>query len=366
MALEQPPEQLTPEEVGEWRKQQHKRKYWLVYFLGEVIATLALVLSIVWCGMTFFPEQSAVLLRNVVSAADRTAPFIASTNNTDSPADWPNPSRSEVIKYIWDQAPNHTVAPDWVASVCWWESGFLQYKPDVPFDVLSRQNPGSKDWGICQINDVARSNSFPTAKNSWKENINAAYAKLGECWTRFSSDLDRIQCYNGVGANNGYATRIIQIHDYRFWTGQNPIGPPLPKGYTVTQFQHCCPLGVDLGWSKNPSSVTDPKVLYATVTGVITQVVKETETNKDPDGLGNTRVVIVSDNGKWEVGYLHLDKVYVSEGQKISWGDHVGVMGSNGNAKGKSGEEPGLHVHYWIRNLESNKYENVGEWILKP
>ena len=57
-------------------------------------------------------------------------------------------------------------------------------------------------------------------------------------------------------------------------------------------------------------------------------------------GYGN--LVVIEHNESWATLYAHLDKITVSEGQKVESGVEIGKMGRTGNARG-------VHLHFEIR-----------------
>lgn len=63
-------------------------------------------------------------------------------------------------------------------------------------------------------------------------------------------------------------------------------------------------------------------------------------TGRDFHGFG--RMVLVESGYGWATLYAHLDKIHVSEGQKISRGEVIGSMGRTGRATG-------VHLHFEIR-----------------
>jgi murein DD-endopeptidase MepM/ murein hydrolase activator NlpD len=63
-------------------------------------------------------------------------------------------------------------------------------------------------------------------------------------------------------------------------------------------------------------------------------------TGRDFKGFG--RMVLVESGYGWATLYAHLDKILVSEGQKVLPGDVLGSMGRTGRATG-------VHLHFEIR-----------------
>ncbi len=63
-------------------------------------------------------------------------------------------------------------------------------------------------------------------------------------------------------------------------------------------------------------------------------------TGRDFRGYG--KMILIEDNNGWATLYAHLDKFYVSEGQKVKHGELIGAMGRTGRASG-------YHLHFEIR-----------------
>jgi len=57
---------------------------------------------------------------------------------------------------------------------------------------------------------------------------------------------------------------------------------------------------------------------------------------------GYGRLVIIEHNKDWATLYSHLDKILVKEGQIVSKGEKIGLMGRTGRATG-------VHLHFEIR-----------------
>jgi murein DD-endopeptidase MepM/ murein hydrolase activator NlpD len=63
-------------------------------------------------------------------------------------------------------------------------------------------------------------------------------------------------------------------------------------------------------------------------------------TGKEFRGFG--KMILVESGGGWATLYAHLDKILVSEGQKVRQGEVIGAMGRTGHATG-------VHLHFEIR-----------------
>lgn len=57
---------------------------------------------------------------------------------------------------------------------------------------------------------------------------------------------------------------------------------------------------------------------------------------------GYGRMVLVESGHGWATLYAHMDKILISEGQKVSQGQLLGAMG-------RSGRATGVHLHFEIR-----------------
>lgn len=262
-----------------------------------------------------------------------------------------NPSRSEVIAFVWQETAMYKVPPETVASLCWTESRFRQYKWEEGFPVLVNNNYragelDSTDWGICQINDKYHPESFPAARESWQANIKAGIAVFADCQERYQTDAEQIGCYNGFG--EGYAGKALAVRVTQFWTGKEPWGVPLPHGYELVRKLHDSDIpGWDYSWPGHPTSQQFPIPVYATLTGTASTFV---------DGVGNTVVVVRNDS--WEVGYLHMDRTDVTNGQSVVWGQEIGIMGN-------VGKSDFIHLHYWIKNRQSGEFvQDHTEWYI--
>lgn len=253
-----------------------------------------------------------------------------------------SPTRSEVITYIQQESPDTTNFAEYLSSICWTESRFRQYKWEDGFPVLINQNYmngeiDSTDWGICQINDKYHPDAFPAAKDSWQTNVKTGIGVFGDCWIRYQTDVERLGCYNGFG--EGYTEKVMAVYDTQFWNGKDPWGVPLPHGYELVRKLHDSDVpGWDYSWPGHPTSQQFPIPVYATLSGTASTFV---------DGVGNP--VIVIQNDLWEVGYLHMDRLDLDNGQKVVWGQEIGIMGN-------IGKSDFTHLHYWIRNLQTGEF----------
>lgn len=58
---------------------------------------------------------------------------------------------------------------------------------------------------------------------------------------------------------------------------------------------------------------------------------------------GYGRLIVIEHSNEWATFYSHLDKILVKEGQAVSQGDKIGLMGRTGRATG-------VHLHFEIRH----------------
>lgn len=60
------------------------------------------------------------------------------------------------------------------------------------------------------------------------------------------------------------------------------------------------------------------------------------------DFRGYGKMVLIESSNSWATLYAHLDKIYITEGQKVQMGDVLGSMG-------RSGRATGTHLHFEMR-----------------
>jgi murein DD-endopeptidase MepM/ murein hydrolase activator NlpD len=58
---------------------------------------------------------------------------------------------------------------------------------------------------------------------------------------------------------------------------------------------------------------------------------------------GFGRLIVVEHSPGWATFYAHLDKILVREGDKVTSGEKIGLMGSTGHAHG-------VHLHFEVRH----------------
>lgn len=106
-------------------------------------------------------------------------------------------------------------------------------------------------------------------------------------------------------------------------------------------------LGIDLAATKGTP-------IYSSHQGIVLY------TGKDFRGFG--KMIIIESSRGWATLYAHLEKIYVTEGQKIKQGEYIASMGRTGRATG-------VHLHFEIRNKKEPvdpmeylpKIENVAQ-----
>jgi murein DD-endopeptidase MepM/ murein hydrolase activator NlpD len=89
-------------------------------------------------------------------------------------------------------------------------------------------------------------------------------------------------------------------------------------------------LGVDLAAPKNTN-------IYASHEGVVIY------TGRDFRGFG--RMIMIEGSQGWATLYAHLSSILVKEGQTVTQGQPIGLMGRTGHATG-------IHLHFEIRKTK--------------
>lgn len=119
------------------------------------------------------------------------------------------------------------------------------------------------------------------------------------------------------------------------WPSSGPITQG-PKGVTshAALSRDFSGESIDIG-----SSMGAP--VYATFDGKA-EVFNCTATGRCDGGYGNLVKITPKSNPNTKVYYAHLFQILVTEGQSISKGDKIGMVGATGNAKG-------AHLHYEFR-----------------
>lgn len=129
---------------------------------------------------------------------------------------WGNPTNQALRGYAFSHADNHVAPPEWIMSVCEYESiGSIHMKAS---GLQQGDNGTSIDWGICQVNDYWHADKMDRAKSpNWQDNFEVGWEILDSCWSRYSTDYDRVWCYNGYGLNAAYPPRVVAKHKSKFW-----------------------------------------------------------------------------------------------------------------------------------------------------
>lgn len=76
------------------------------------------------------------------------------------------------------------------------------------------------------------------------------------------------------------------------------------------------------------------------------------------DGYGN-QVLLYHPDYDCYTRYGHMSTIYVSNGQTVSRGTTIGLVGSTGNSTG-----PHLHLEYIVKNPDTGNYEYADPLIL--
>ncbi len=102
--------------------------------------------------------------------------------------------------------------------------------------------------------------------------------------------------------------------------------------------------GIDIAVDGDGDGNADPTgsmgaPLYATMSGVV---------QLDPNSMPAGNHLWIK-NGRYKVGYGHLQDFAVQNGQTVNRGDLIGYMGSTGNSSG-----PHLHYHIWQDGINVN------------
>lgn len=90
--------------------------------------------------------------------------------------------------------------------------------------------------------------------------------------------------------------------------------------------------------------------IYAPFNGTIVKAVSYLDGNN-----GGRRILLQSDDGRIRVYVMHLSRVDVKEGQRITRGQIIGLSGSSGVKE----DSYNPHVHYELMVKFGNQYENV-------
>lgn len=91
----------------------------------------------------------------------------------------------------------------------------------------------------------------------------------------------------------------------------------------------------------------------AVVSAISGSVVSVANCDGDCNSGYGSRVVVESDDGKWETTYNHLqaNSISVSAGQHVGAGEQIGKVGDTGDAKG-------AHLHFEVINVSRQQFIN--------
>lgn len=234
--------ELTPGQLRELRKLSLEETRWLVAFAQllkipgfrgwlrekadelDPLPTSAKMLIVIW----------KILIRSIIVATIIATLFLVSGGGTFSSIfnrvrartydsdpgstidQWGNPTNQALRGYAFSHADNHVAPPEWMMSVCEYESGSSIHMKAG--GLTQGDNSTSIDWGICQINDYWHADKMDLAKSpNWQDNFEVGWEILDSCWNRYSTDHDRVWCYNGYGLNATYPPRVVAKHESKFW-----------------------------------------------------------------------------------------------------------------------------------------------------
>lgn len=116
------------------------------------------------------------------------------------------------------------------------------------------------------------------------------------------------------------------IERSRFWIS-SPFGPRKNKG--KFRFHY----GLDMAAAKGTPVV-------AAASGVVVEAEQKTT------GYGTT--VVIAHNKKYKTRYAHLSKLFVTVGQKVARGEHIGDVGNTGSVRSRWGGD-GTHLHFEVQ-----------------
>jgi len=148
-----------------------------------------------------------------------------------------------------------------------------------------------------------------------------------------------------AAANAAAAIRNGQSPDVPWGNPLGTVGTVLTQGYGVgTHAPAATWGGIDLAADPDGDGRSNPEAsmgtpLYATMRGVISL-----HPNSHP--AGNHLWI---KNDRYKVGYAHLLKYAVEDGQTVEVGELIGYMGATGQATG-----PHLHYHIWEDGVNVN------------
>lgn len=150
---------------------------------------------------------------------------------------------------------------------------------------------------------------------------------ISACSSKSSKSRNIAQELGTFGDPSDYP-RPDARNDYRNeWSFDWPVDRArLTRGYKIKR-RGRPHLGIDLAGPRGTPiySSQSGRVIYA---------------GRDFSGFG--KMILVESGRGWATLYAHLDKILVSEGQRVRMGETIGLMGSTGRSTGP-------HLHFEIR-----------------
>lgn len=331
---------ISYEEVVGWvyLLEMHKRRLvkrvWWLEFDKNVLA-LVLVLVIV---VALVPAISQMSYRGMMY---QVMSLFTGADGTSVRDEYGNPTTQAAWAYVQTRAGNHKAPPEYIISVCWYESGGKHFGPKGLVQGVNKDVNGvvtSTDWGLCQVSDKWHPDQMSRAKSAdWRENLEVGWELLDDCWSREDNDNDRVWCYNGKGKNPVYPGRVMANYRTQFWLNvdtpyvdkQVLVRPNKDARISGLRFSDAHP-GVDYGIDGNPFPVV------AVCTGKIVAVIPSGLTLQCTANISlQWRYYHLSETGKAENG------AFVIAGQEIAIAD--GSIRSGGESSG-----PHLHLEAYV------------------
>lgn len=149
------------------------------------------------------------------------------------------------------------------------------------------------------------------------------------------------------------------------WSEEGPKGCPIvPTGGTVVTTQAYGPThsglsrekfgAVDLAVDGGEDGIADP---YNTWDQPVVALFEGVVIATPNSGMAGNHVWLQSDDGKWRIGYAHLNSIRVTNGQRVASGEEVGRVGSSGGSSG-----PHLDLQFWFngQNINPELYITCG------
>lgn len=137
-----------------------------------------------------------------------------------APGQWKyqNPPQDYVHQTIREVAQARGIPPKILEAVAWQESGWRQWQPDGSVtehvNPAKKSRPASTDYGIAQINEHFHPDAFPSAKYSFKYNLNVAALVLRADYQETGDWNQALTHYNGSGA---YPKKVQHLENQQPW-----------------------------------------------------------------------------------------------------------------------------------------------------